>query len=184
MMARRSGTRVTAGICGALVAVLCATSAFAYPTWSVDPATDTGNCAGCHGQFGYVRKKYVSLHDGTVWTGDLMTGHGSSMMVGCLECHQMEGDQPHIARCTGCHGREEDAATTQKGAGLRERHRTSGIDQCDLCHGSGEAAVGENVIPANMARKGIDPCNDAQFGPEGLDNDGDGLYDGADPDCR
>ena len=55
--------------------------------------------------------------------------------------------------------------------------------------------VGENVLPPYYANPGIshpaiptDPCNpngseDFRGSPEGLDNDGDGVYDVADPDC-
>ena len=175
---------IEAGIGSVRLAALGTSSAFANETWSADPVTDTGNCAECHGKYGFVGEKYISAHDGTTWTGDLMTGHGSSMLTGCMDCHLVEGDQPFVDRCTGCHGREEDADTTQKGAGLRQHHRSSGISSCDMCHGSSELTVGENISPAIMIRKGIDPCNDAQFGPDGLDNDGDGLYDSADPDCQ
>lgn len=157
--------------------------AFAYETWSENPDTDTGNCATCHGKFGFVGKKYVSAHDGTVWTGDLMTGHGSSMLVGCLDCHAAEGDQPLIARCAGCHGREEDRAMAI-GAGLHQLHRVKAMPDCDLCHGKDEQVVGEHVVPTIMEAKGMDPCNDAQFGPDGLDNDGDGKTDRDDPDCQ
>ena len=176
--------KTPAVICALLLALLGLSSAYAYQTWSDDPLTDTGNCATCHGKYGFVGTKYVSLHDATTWTGDLMTGHGSTTMTGCMECHLVEGDQPSIVRCTGCHGREEDGGIMQKGVGLRQRHRLKEVTECEMCHGASEVTVGENVVPATMIIKGIDPCNDAQFGSDGLDNDGDGLYDSADPDCQ
>ena len=175
---------IEAGIGALLLAALGTSSAFANETWSADPVTDTGNCAECHGKYGFVGEKYISAHDGTTWTGDLMTGHGSSMLTGCMDCHLVEGDQPSIVRCTGCHGREKDGGNMQKGAGLIQHHRFKETGSCDLCHGFSELAVGEDIVPAIMLRRGIDPCNDAQFGPDGLDNDGDGLYDSADPDCQ
>ncbi len=158
--------------------------ASAYETWSENPDTDTGNCATCHGKFGFVGEKYISAHDGTVWTGDLMTGHGSSMLVGCMDCHAAEGDQPLLARCAGCHGRADDGGAAAIGAGLRQLHRVKGMPDCDLCHGKDEQTVGEHVVPAMMKARGIDPCNDAQFGPDGLDNDGDGKVDSDDSDCQ
>jgi hypothetical protein len=173
-----------AGICALMLAALCSPSAFAWGTWSENPTNDTGNCATCHGKFGFVGMKYVSAHDGTTWTGDLMTGHGSSVLTGCKDCHIVEGDQALISRCAGCHGRDEDGGVMAKGAGLRQHHRSKGISECDICHGFDSDPVGEQVTPRGMRAKGIDPCNDAQFGPDGLDNDGDGLYDGADPDCQ
>jgi cytochrome c553 len=155
----------------------------AWETWSADPATDTGNCATCHGKFGFLGRNYVSLHDQSEWSLDLMFGHGVSMLVGCKDCHAVEGDQPELSRCAGCHGREEDGGALLTGAGLVQHHRNAGLTECDTCHTSTQEPVGEHVLPAFMAAKGLEPCNDAQFGPDGLDNDGDGLRDGDDPDC-
>ncbi len=167
-----------------LFAIMASSSALAWETWSADPDKDTGNCASCHGKFGFVGTKYTSMHDATVWTGDLMTGHGSSTLTGCMECHQIEGDQPLLNRCASCHGREEDGGALQLSAGLVNRHQIKGIATCSSCHALPQSIAGENIVPAKMLEKGIDPCNDAQFGPDGLDNDGDGLYDSADPDCQ
>lgn len=112
-----------------------------------------------------------------------MSGHGLSMFVGCRDCHAQEGDQPKLARCAGCHGREEDGGPLLTSAGLVQHHRNAGLAECDACHAPGADPVGEDVVPAFMAGKGLESCNDAQFGPDGLDNDGDGLRDGDDPDC-
>jgi hypothetical protein len=176
--------KMRAAICAMLFSALVCSTAVAHETWSADPDSDAGNCAECHGKFGFVGTKYLSRHDGTVWSGDLMTGHGSSTLTGCMECHLIEGDQPAISRCAGCHGREEDGGAMQTGMGLVQHHRVKGITDCDACHMSGGTIAGEDVVPAKMLVKGIDPCNDAQFGPDGLDNDGDGLYDSDDPDCQ
>lgn len=113
-----------------------------------------------------------------------MTGHGTSTMTGCMECHQIEGDQPLLNRCASCHGREADGGSLQLSAGLVQRHEIKGITTCSTCHELQQSIVGENVVPVKMLQKGIDPCEDALFGPDGLDNDGDGLYDKADPDCK
>ena len=182
----RQGTDFASRATGALIlicVVLAGGPVEASETWSADPVTDTGNCAACHGKFGFLGRNYVSLHDHTEWSRDLMSGHGLSMFVGCRDCHAMEGDQPKLARCAGCHGREEDGGPLLKGGGLVQRHRDAGRVECDTCHTSTQERAGEHVVPAFMEAKGLDPCGDAQFGPDGLDNDGDGRYDRDDPDC-
>ncbi len=115
--------------------------------------------------------------------------------------------------CVGCHGRVEDrgmrpddcvdAPTTNgpcgDGAGLRQHHQNSGITLCASCHPDALPAnftpAGENVNPpyyftpdSAHPLKPINACNpngeeDYEASPDGLDNDGDLLYDTADPDC-
>lgn len=107
--------------------------------------------------------------------------------------------------CIGCHGRAEDGTSTfntwRYGAGLIQKHISSG-EACSECHADSDpsnpyytAPVGENVSPPYFANPGIDhpqipadPCNadsseNIAGSAAGLDNDGDGLYDGDDPDC-
>ena len=130
----------------------------------------------------------------------------------CLVCHNQIGDNPstfssgnpdYPFSCAGCHGREGDN-TPNDGAfggtnpgrsdGLRNHHRSNGITTCDICHTADQtpSLVGESTLPPNYGGPPLappsaaliaDPCSDAQFGPDGLDNDGDNLYDAADPDC-
>jgi len=99
--------------------------------------------------------------------------------------------------CSGCHGRAEDA---RPGAGLRQHHTNSGVNVCKTCHMDADPAiytpVGEDVLPPYYTASNepfvnlpTDPCNphgeeDYAGGRQGLDNDGDGLYDKRDPDCR
>jgi hypothetical protein len=115
--------------------------------------------------------------------------------------------------CLGCHGRAEDAkgagacvagsATTintancGSGAGLRKHHASAGETVCAICHTNDGTVLGESFQPAYYftpdaahLSKPIDACNAAavpgnenKFGLAGLDNDGDLLYDSADPDC-
>ena len=115
--------------------------------------------------------------------------------------------------CLGCHGRLQDAkgagacvvgsATTinpancGSGAGLRKHHASAGETVCAVCHTKDGTVLGESIQPAYYftpdaahPSKPIDSCNAAaapgnenKFGLAGLDNDGDLLYDGADPDC-
>jgi hypothetical protein len=110
--------------------------------------------------------------------------------------------------CMGCHGRLEDAGhdllSAGLGAGLRQRHTVVGITGCMGCHTDADpkdyTPVGEGVKPPYYGTADLsnvaDPCNlvavadtnenwTAESPPqfEGLDNDGDNLYDGNDPDC-
>jgi hypothetical protein len=106
--------------------------------------------------------------------------------------------------CVGCHGREQDAGHDSvsggRGAGLRQQHFRAGVTDCAKsgCHTDANPAnyvpVGENVAPFNYftpdtahPNKPTDPCNangsESKFGPVGLDNDGNGLYDLDDPAC-
>jgi len=115
--------------------------------------------------------------------------------------------------CLGCHGRLEDAkgagacvvgsATTINpancgaGAGLRRHHANAGETVCGVCHTNDGTVLGESIQPAyyftpdaSHPSKPVDACNavaapgnENKFGLAGLDNDGDMLYDSADPDC-
>jgi hypothetical protein len=112
--------------------------------------------------------------------------------------------------CLGCHGRGADAsgacvdgdpatidpANCGMGAGLRLRHANSGVPECADCHTAAVPAA-EDVAPpfyfsdASRPNKPLDPCNAApapgnenKFGSTGLDNDGNGFRDQADPNCQ
>jgi hypothetical protein len=100
--------------------------------------------------------------------------------------------------CAGCHGREYGetigsdydngvalfpiAGLAKSSAwGLRRHHNSAGITECIGCHGDMEP-FGEDVSPIYYSDPVsgplvTDPCAD------NLDNDGDDLYDAADPDC-
>ena len=107
--------------------------------------------------------------------------------------------------CAGCHGRAEDligSGTEGYSAGLRQRHFNAGEMQCVSCHADSNPAnktvAGENIIPEyyqvgdpiSYPNMPTDPCNPSPDFNEnfdgttiGMDNDGDLLYDEADPDC-
>jgi hypothetical protein len=106
--------------------------------------------------------------------------------------------------CTGCHGRLADApggGTDGAGAGLRRHHIRTGASDCwESCHNHADAdpsatpavLVGENVLPEYYANPGTghsiptSACNsseDIAGSSNGQDNDGERLYEGADPDC-
>jgi hypothetical protein len=92
--------------------------------------------------------------------------------------------------CVGCHGRAYDGIG-DSGVGLRAAH--NGL--CVGCHPDDPAPLPENVLPTYYGTEDtniLDPCNLPPDYTEsntyndltGLDNDGDGYYDGDDPDCQ
>jgi len=207
-----------------LLMALWAPKAHAYATWS-------DGCVNCHGDF--FSGTYSSLHDGTSWGTNLMTGHlGFMGNDTCSVCHQPPSGTPRTPvyiglsagitgyspiACLGCHGRLEDAqgagacvdgspstintANCGMGAGLRQHHTNAGEADCTGCHGDAEptafTTAAESTMPpyyftpdathpnkpTNACNANPAPGNENKFGSTGLDNDGDGLYDGADPDC-
>ncbi len=194
---------------GAVIAIVVlsihAAESGAYDRYSVNG--DDTNCRACHGNFR--DNAYVSLSDGQDW-GNLHNIHRFDMLGGdCDTCHISSSQRFPVYTsssgggagfdpigCVGCHGRLEDQAA---GAGLRRHHWNAGVALCAGCHADANPAnytpVGEDVLPpyyftpdTNHPDKPTDPCNpsggeDYAGISEGLDNDGDDLYDGNDPDC-
>ncbi len=96
--------------------------------------------------------------------------------------------------CTGCHGRDYGGTIGNSGVGLRAHHAAVGYDFCYECHTNDPTPLPESVLPTYYGTADTnadDPCNTlAGFlenwsigDTEGLDNDGDMLYDADDPDC-
>ena len=130
----------------------------------------------------------------------------------CDTCHTSGGKSPTPTNasantdkpqgCVGCHGRtgdesgicafglpDSDNEHCGSAAGLRKQHEAAG-GTCWACHSAENDTlilVGEDEAPFNYGRVDIaltNSCvNENQFGPTGLDNDGDGAVDGADSDC-
>jgi len=155
----------------ATAVILVASGGFAY-----DDYTDT-QCATCHP--GFVDRD--PLHDSH------MTFYTSN---NCGMCHPTNpGSKPvntsvasdaTTSSCLGCHGRDYGGTTGQQAAGLRVLHEAAG-QSCFGCHPGDPTPAGENVNPPHYGRSDLNlttACND------GLDNDGDGVRDGADPDCQ
>jgi len=171
--------------------------------------SDYSGCAGCHGSF--TSGSYSSLKGaaGGTWTNGLHDTHRNTMLSGdCTACHGSGSRTPVLMKssasaapfntsCLGCHGRVEGTAGLT-GRGLRAHHERSGAASCFGCHGESTASpvVPENVKPplyiTNASHPNLpkDPCNPSPAFPEsfagttlGLDNDGNGLYDAADPSC-
>ncbi len=188
----------------AVVAAL-ASPAGAYVTYAATPGALATNCAQCHGDFR--APGYISLHDGSAWGGSLHDIHRNNMLSSdCNTCHTATTNQIFLGSsnggiglspisCLGCHGRAQEG-----GAALRQHHFTAGETICAGCHNDSNPAnfrpAGENVAPAyyftpdsahpNKPTNACNPAGEENFAgsPLGLDNDGDGLYDAADPDCR
>jgi hypothetical protein len=127
------------------------------------------------------------------------SGHQGDFDVGCVGCHGREEDAGN------------DSISPGRGAGLRQHHWNADVivetesgpvssQVCADCHTDTKpqqyTPVGEQVKPSYYGSDHTNadgPCNlIAQhetnenwdhYDFEGLDNDGDGLYDGNDPDC-
>jgi hypothetical protein len=162
------------------------------PPGSVVPFPDTDgdgfpdasySCLSCHGDEFTVFRDCLACHN---------VG-GPSVSNGAVVSMSESESAAFPMSCIGCHGRaEHDAGGLVTAAGLRRHHWNAGVP-CTPCHvdsdpGSGFAPVSEAVLPPNYAALGIDPLNrppdfseDFAGSPLGLDNDGDGIYDEADP---
>ncbi|MCL5022361.1 MAG: choice-of-anchor D domain-containing protein [Nitrospirae bacterium] len=186
-----------------LALVLLSVNAGAFPTYSSSGGS-TGNCANCHGAFASGPTPYVSQHDGVAWknpaTGanlSIHDGHRTYMLNSdCNVCHTGSSRTPvylgssnggtgfQTIGCTGCHN----------GDGLRAHHENSGAYTCYDCHSPGTPPAENVPLPyyftpdAAHPNKPTDPCNangsESAVAPAfGLDNDGNLLYDAADPAC-
>lgn len=170
------------GLAAVGLIVFTASNIGAYPSYH-----GNGNCFQCHPGF----DNRGPLHDLHV---------GAAQMTGtCLLCHTSIGDDPSTSSsgadpnhgCNGCH----------MGPGLRKHHTDAGAPPdangltCVDCHPNDPPPPGEDTLPAYYSRDDVnvkDPCDGETGGPgedytgdgEGLDNDGDLLYDSADPDCE
>jgi len=161
-------------------------------------------CNNCHGSFtGSTSPK------GTIFPGNSKhTMHRSSSEMGtnCNLCHTDGDDRNPFMNlsngtantpglgCVGCHGRDYGGATGVSGVGLRAHHAANGVTVCAGCHPSDPTPLPESVAPpyyGSVDTNADDPCNN---GPDflenwsigdtdGIDNDGDNVYDTADDDC-
>ena len=189
-----------------LVICLAGTAAFSSPTYNGTPAEDF--CVSCHPSF--VNRD--TLHDNHVgsqnFTGNCNNCHRSPGDNPFLM--YSEGDFGNGLGCAGCHGRDYGETIQANhgegllgkpkasGYGLRLQHLNKGVMQCITCHTTDDQVQvqPESTSPPYYARADVnitDSCNTdgtEDTSPEpngedtvGLDNDGDLLIDGADPDC-
>ncbi len=140
------------------------------------------NCRSCH----------------SIFSGPSVTHDDHAALAGntCSACHGGSiNNNPSLNNCTQCHGRTQDAGADPGkpglGRGLRQHHQGGAFATCTGCHGdaTGPPGVGENVPPSFYpGPANLNPCDgsEEQFPSNSvsLDNDGDGLTDGADPDCQ
>ena len=144
------------------------------------------------------------VHRNTMLNFDCKTCHTLPNFFPVFIGHSDGGNGLPGIGCLGCHGREEDmghdAISSGRAAGLNQHHHRSGVTECAKCHTDADPVtsnykpVGENVLPAYFftpdaahPAKPTDPCSGSErfVSPvEGLDNDGDLLYERADPDCK
>ena len=151
--------------------------------------TSASYCAICHQPpSGTPRSPvYIGLSAG-------ITGYSP---VSCLGCHGRLQDAKGAGACVVGSASTINPANCGSGAGLRKHHASAGETVCAVCHTNDGVVLGESIQPAYYftpdaahPSKPVDACNAAaspgnenKFGLAGLDNDGDLLYDGADPDC-
>ncbi|MHC4083346.1 MAG: GC-type dockerin domain-anchored protein [Planctomycetota bacterium] len=185
---------------GAAVAVVLiginVRSSLAYPRY-------TEGCQVCHGDF----------TDGTSPKGTVFPSNSKhemhrgnqNMNTECDLCHIQQGDNPFMALsagtpdnpgvgCVGCHGRDYGGAVGNSGVGLRAHHFINDVTVCAGCHPNDPDPLPENILPTYYGTVDTDADDSCNQGPaflenwsvgdtEGLDNDGDNLYDEDDPDC-
>lgn len=185
----------------------------AYPQYSQNrDATACRACHGDFRDNNYVSpvdgQNWGDLHDihrDVMLNGDCETCHGSNDFPVVLKSSRGGSGLSSIG-CMGCHGRTADHSTSNPdypqsglGAGLRQHHFKAGETVCAACHLDADPAnftpVVESELPEYYANPGsghsaipTSSCNAGgveNFAGSaiGLDNDGDGLYDGDDPDC-
>lgn len=153
---------------------------------------DTGGCYQCHSGFAGRGPLHDDVHVGS-----------ANMGGSCTYCHTSVGDNPKTwvsgsyngsstpaYSCNGCH----------TGPGLRAHHAAAGVPAdndglvCATCHNDDPTPDPESTVPFYYTLSNVnvkDPCvtskasggEDYDGDGEGLDNDGNQLYDEADPAC-
>ncbi len=133
---------------------------------NVGAFSSTSDCVGCH----------------PIWAGGGGAGHtghnGLGLPQGCNSCHVSVPATPPTANCAQCH----------VAVGLANHHVNAGAaTNCTGCH-PGTPAPENTPVPGYATITAVlDPCDgtEERFASTtiSLDNDGDLLYDGDDPDC-
>ena len=209
-MSRRIKNLRAVHVMVSILFMLVAGQVLAYE-WFYDPASgsaETGNCRDCHSSFsgrGDLHKMHVGSSN---FTGTCQACHFASN--GDNPRISKVGDpDPGQYGCMGCHGgdygKRSGTDIVMEGYGLRQRHVVqNGVTECLDCHDLSVEGLPEDVDPPSYALGGLsnmvpgDSCNpdpfredgdeswkllDPEPEAEGIDIDGDGLYDMADPDC-
>ena len=151
--------------------LLVSSSGFAYNDY-------TGSqCSNCHSGF----ESKGALHDvHTAFISNCSMCHPTN--PGSKPVNTSSANDATAFSCLGCHGRDYGGTDGMQAAGLRVFHASKGVTVCAGCHPSDPSpALGENILPAHYGRSDVTlttACLD------NLDNDGDGVRDGSDPDCQ
>ena len=179
----------------AALAVLTLVSVIYWPEATAYERYNDG-CETCHGAF----TDDTSTKGSVFPAGDKHDMHANSEEMGaaCDLCHsRQDGNNPYIGSsdgtsnndglgCNGCH----------EPVGMRAHHQVNAVTSCAFCHPGDPIPPTEDTVPPYYGTGDTNasgPCNDIASGRTnenwtvgdflGSDNDGDGLYDGADPDC-
>ena len=142
-----------------------------------------------------------NIHRYTMLSGDCDTCHiGNDEFPVYLDSSN-GGDGFEAVGCMGCHGVDPAPGVPNNkwwGAGLRAHHTGAGVgpdnngDTCISCHTNDPTPPTEDTPPSYYFTpdtihpgKPDNPCLTENYAGAviGIDNDGDGLYDGDDPDC-
>ncbi len=196
-----------------LALVLFPSAAAAYDTYSTSTtAGNCAECHGDFRASPYASKVDgvswgSSLHDvhrNTMLNRDCNACHSGASRTPVNLGSSAGGTGLQPSSCAGCHGRSQDgtgSGTLGFGAGLRQHHYRKSVTVCLDCHSDANPAnrtvVGENILPPYYASPGTNhpamptnTCDPAARNFEnfagsalGLDNDGDSLFDQADPNC-
>jgi len=151
----------------------------------------------------------TDLHDGhrtVMLSSDCNTCHTTGSYSTVFLASSTGGTGFSKISCLGCHGRRENGPggpNQVTGTGLRQAHHRAGTTDCLGCHDDSDPAgqgsfipVAEKVKPPYYftpdtahPNKPTNPCNkggstESKIGSSfGLDNDGNGLFDGDDSGC-
>jgi hypothetical protein len=184
----------------------------AYDQYSVNrDATNCRACHGDFRATSYVSPvdgqnwgNIHNLHRTTMLSGDCNACHFATRFP-VMIASSAGGTGLSPIGCVGCHGRAEDDVAANPefgagyGAGLRQHHQNAGVTDCLECHQDADPAsytpVDENILPPYYANPGTShpamptqSCNangseNFAGAAQGLDNDGDGVYDTDDTGC-
>ncbi len=199
--ARRSALLLA--VVGAFVLALGQVPAYERYYDPNDPL-ESGNCKSCHPQF----DQRGPLHDLHVGSGKFTSTCDVCHVVRGDNPQTSKKGVPGYYGCASCHGRDYGRQTptgdpVMESFGLRWRHVfQQDVPICATCHDLDTEPLPESVKPpiygtvsafilnsscnVNNVEDGDESWKTPDPEPEtlGLDNDGDGLYDGADPDCQ
>ena len=157
----------------AVAMLLVSSSGFAYDDYS------GSECKNCHDTFGGFGEALHDLHL-TFINGTCGMCHPTN--PGSKPVNTSSANDATAFSCLGCHGRDYGGGDGMQAAGLRVFHASKGVTVCAVCHSSDPSpALGENILPPHYGRSDVTlttACLD------NLDNDGDGVRDGSDPDCQ